>query len=100
MQDQFCAYYVVGCDPVLQAVGSPGILPQIASQGGYLLTRGIWHVEKSFFKKPILQVEGDDTRFHGDSTIGNVYLQDPVHPGEVDHDTPPGGNGPTTQIGS
>ena len=74
-------------EAVLEAVRAAGVLGDVSADRADLLARGIGRVEEAVRRDRTGDVEVGNARFDHDALAVQVDLEDPVHPGERDHDT-------------
>ena len=90
---------MVRSDTVFETVGTPRIFSNIATEGGDLLAGRVRLVDEAFFQHLGLQIQRNHPGFNGSCAVGNINLENPVHPRKMDDNTPFDGNCPTRQIG-
>ncbi len=85
-------------DAVLEAVGTAGVLRHVAAQRGCLLAGGVGQVLIAQRGQGIAEFQVEHARLDARPEIGDVHLENPVHPDHLDHDAALDGNGAAGEI--
>jgi hypothetical protein len=99
-EDDVEAEDVLGGHPVLHAAQAAGGRADVAADGAHLPAGGIRRVVQAVFADGPGQGGVDDAGFDDGDAVDRVDLQDPVHPGQGEHDAAVGGVGCAGQAGA
>ena len=91
---------VGGGEAVLEAVGSAGVLGDVAADGADGLRAGVGRVEEALRGDGGGDVGVDDAGLHGDLLVGEIDVEDAVHAGEADDDGAFGGERSAAEAGA